>query len=322
MPYLAFDLDAKKRAARAAAGLGVHAGQIAWGLLELWEHAWEAKSETVDALTLSCCFGPDPRVPGVLEAMGFVARGDDGLFRVRGADRYLRITEARSEAGKARAASAKRDSKGRLVSTSKTQQETGSDQLPTSTQPALAGDASSGGPALSPSTEHRDTETPSAGAHARESSPTSSPVQDTLIADAEETGVLALKAAWNELTTAPLPRWERTPKDRRIRAANALKRRPLAEWREVFARIERSSFLRGESERGWIADVDWALRPAGAKPEPAAAVLEGKFERAGGARSTGPPSRGRATEADKDWSREHPTVNTAYGEEWDFGSGN
>src|SRR5688572_21909768 len=98
MPYLAFDLDAKKRAARAAAGLGVHPGQVAWGLLEMWEHAWEAKSETIDALTLACCFGPDPRVPGVLAAMGFV-EPEGERFRVKGADRYLRISEARRRGG-------------------------------------------------------------------------------------------------------------------------------------------------------------------------------------------------------------------------------
>lgn len=158
MPYLAFDLDAKKRAARAAAGLSVHPGQVAWGLLELWEHAWEAKSETVDALTLSCCFGPDPRVPGVLEAMGFVTAEPDGRFRVRGADRYLRITEARTKAGKARAATAKRDDAGKLVAKDAPvvlDGPTPQNQHQSSTQPAHAGNVTSGQPALTPSTEHR-----------------------------------------------------------------------------------------------------------------------------------------------------------------------
>lgn len=93
-----------------------------------------------------------------------------------------------------------------------------------------------------------------------------------------------LQTAWNDTTTAPLPRWSQTPKPRRKAALNALKRRPLEEWRAVFRRVEASPFCRGST--GWVADIDWALRPDGKKPETATLVLEGKYDD----RATGPPA--------------------------------
>jgi len=102
--------------------------------------------------------------------------------------------------------------------------------------------------------------------------------------------VIALRAAWNELTTSPLPRWEA---GRVNEATAALSRRPLSQWREIFARISASAFCRGEAggDRGWRADVDWALRAGGSKPEPALKVLEGAYDDRGsevGLRGTGP----------------------------------
>lgn len=93
-----------------------------------------------------------------------------------------------------------------------------------------------------------------------------------------ERALSALQAVWNETTTAPLPRWVEMPKDRQAAALAALKRRPLEQWREVFRRIEASPFCRGHNDRGWVANVDWAMRPAGQKPEPAARILEGGFD--------------------------------------------
>jgi len=86
--------------------------------------------------------------------------------------------------------------------------------------------------------------------------------------------VADLRQAWNDITTAPLPRW-REGRDWVARAA--LKRRPLEQWREVFARINASAFCRGQ-DGGWKADIDWALRPEGKKPETATRVLEGAFD--------------------------------------------
>lgn len=86
--------------------------------------------------------------------------------------------------------------------------------------------------------------------------------------------VARLKDEWNALTSPPIPRWEKTPKLRRRLALNALKRRPLSEWREVFRLANDSPYCRGENDSGWLADPDYVLRPEGKKPEPAAQALE------------------------------------------------
>jgi hypothetical protein len=87
-----------------------------------------------------------------------------------------------------------------------------------------------------------------------------------------------LVAAWLELCPG-LPQWQESPSSGRRKALRrAEERRPVEEWRTVFARIAKSRFCAGENDRGWKADLDWALRPEGAKPEPAACVLEGKYD--------------------------------------------
>lgn len=104
--------------------------------------------------------------------------------------------------------------------------------------------------------------------------------------------VVALRAAWNDNTTPPLARWE---SGRDGIATNALKRRPLEQWVEVFKRINASPFCRGE-DGGWKADVDWALRPEGRKPETAMKVLEGAYDRAT------PIRRGPVAAESVDWT--------------------
>lgn len=96
--------------------------------------------------------------------------------------------------------------------------------------------------------------------------------------ESPDVAVDALRDAWNALTSRPLPRWSTdvpTSKHRRKAALAALERRPLEQWREVFKLVEASAFCRGST--GWTADVDWAIRPSGAKPEPAAKLLEGSY---------------------------------------------
>lgn len=149
MPYLAFDLDAKKRVPRVARALGVEPGIIAWGLLEIWEHAWEAKADVVTDLTLTCCFGPTNEVRAALVDQGFIEQVESG-WRIRGASRYLRISQTRSDAGKTRTASAKRDARGRLVAG----ECAGEPEAPASKSPAHAGEPASSGLALTPSTQH------------------------------------------------------------------------------------------------------------------------------------------------------------------------
>lgn len=104
----------------------------------------------------------------------------------------------------------------------------------------------------------------------------------TMMPDAADLG-----HAWNADTTPPLPRVTLPLSKVRDKAGvAALQRRSLSVWRQVFKRINASAFCRGGSDSKWVADFDWAIRPEGAKPEPATKVLEGAYDR-----HTGPPVR-------------------------------
>lgn len=98
MPYLQVDLDAKKRFPAVARAAGVDVGTVAWGLMELWEYVWSTKKDTVGEMVLSGCFGASQRIIDALVVYDFLERTDDG-FRVRGAERYLRVSTA-SERGR------------------------------------------------------------------------------------------------------------------------------------------------------------------------------------------------------------------------------
>lgn len=105
----------------------------------------------------------------------------------------------------------------------------------------------------------------------------------------------ALQEAWNELALG-LPRWKEMPESRAKRARRALRERPMdgpEGWIAVIQRIGASGFCRGQNDRGWVATPDWLLQP-----EVAAKVLEGKYDNRAGA-----AAKGRASEADRDWSR-------------------
>jgi hypothetical protein len=95
VPYLQVDLDAKKQIPRVARAAGLEVAVVGWGLLELWEHAWNKKTDTVGAMALAGCFGPSDRIAEALVEHGFLEPVEDG-YRVRGADKYLRISAARS----------------------------------------------------------------------------------------------------------------------------------------------------------------------------------------------------------------------------------
>ena len=123
-------------------------------------------------------------------------------------------------------------------------------------------------------------------------------------------GVLA--EAWNEITTAPLPRVAEMPAARRKQAQAALRRRPLEEWRRVFQAVEESSFCRG-ADGGWKAGFDWAIRPGGAKPEPAIGLLEGVYARAG---STAPRDLRRGAVRAEDMAQAHRELPVGVVEDW------
>lgn len=144
MPYIAFDLDAKKRVHPAARAAGVEPGTIAWGLLELWEHVFATGDDTVSELVLDGCFGPSPRIREVLTAFGFLEAVPEG-YRVRGAARYLRVKKAQSDAGKKAAGNLKRG---------RAEPENAEEALPAEPEVEPV-DTSESRPALTPSTEHR-----------------------------------------------------------------------------------------------------------------------------------------------------------------------
>lgn len=100
-----------------------------------------------------------------------------------------------------------------------------------------------------------------------------------------------LQALWNEVTAAPLPRWQGMSKPRRAAAIQRLRERPLAEWRRVFERVNASPFCRGENDRGWRADPEFILRPDSADK-----VLEGKYDRTSTSNSGTPRPENRRKE--------------------------
>lgn len=89
----------------------------------------------------------------------------------------------------------------------------------------------------------------------------------------------ALKSAWN-LTAAKAgaSEWVETPADRLVAVDAALARRPLEQWQRIFAAIAADGFATGKHPgsdgRKWRADIDYAIRPGGTKPEPALKYLE------------------------------------------------
>lgn len=137
MSYIAFDLDALNVVPDVAAASGLTPGEVAHGLLKLWAWCFRNKTDKVNSTHIAGFFGGQ-EAAHALAAFGFLESViEGGGWRIRGADRYLKVSKQRSEAGKARSSSAGR-SAGRF----------------TSTPPAADQRSTSGGPALTPSTKH------------------------------------------------------------------------------------------------------------------------------------------------------------------------
>lgn len=80
--------------------------------------------------------------------------------------------------------------------------------------------------------------------------------------------------AWNRLTQLPIARCRDLTSARKRKIRTRLTERPLPEWEAVIARIQASSFCRGENDRGWSASFDWLI----GSPDVAVKVLEGKYD--------------------------------------------
>ena len=98
MSYIAFDLDALNRAPAAARAAGVTEDQVISGLVRLWAWCFREKTDQATALQIRGHFGAD--CADALAAFGFL-EPLKGTYRVKGADRYLRVTAGRSKGGKA-----------------------------------------------------------------------------------------------------------------------------------------------------------------------------------------------------------------------------
>lgn len=141
MPYLAVDLDGKKRFPLVAMAIGCSVGDVAWGLLELWELAWQRRSDIVTEVALKGCFGNAGCAAALVE-FGFI-KSTKGGFRVLGAEKYLKVATAQSDAGKAHSGNLKRgNSPGSSPAPSR---------LPLRVSP---GSPSGSAPALTPNTQH------------------------------------------------------------------------------------------------------------------------------------------------------------------------
>ncbi|MBI4208560.1 MAG: hypothetical protein HY538_02490 [Deltaproteobacteria bacterium] len=86
-------------------------------------------------------------------------------------------------------------------------------------------------------------------------------------------GLSSLASLWNEICKSLSPvRYVSSNRQRKEQLR--LRERDEKGWREVFQKIETSSFCRGENERGWRASYDWII----ANPDNALKVLERKYD--------------------------------------------
>ena len=99
MPYIAFDLDALKHVPDGARAAGIAEAAYGYGLVRLWAYCWTEKTETVSETHLRGFFGGGAVGPALV-AFGHLELNPAG-YRVRGAEKYLRVSEARARGGRA-----------------------------------------------------------------------------------------------------------------------------------------------------------------------------------------------------------------------------
>lgn len=97
MSYIAFDLDALNRAPAVARASGIAEELVISGLVRMWAWCFREETDTVNALQVRGHFGAD--CADALVAFSFL-EADAGTYRVRGAERYLRIKKAQRAGAK------------------------------------------------------------------------------------------------------------------------------------------------------------------------------------------------------------------------------
>lgn len=157
MSYIAFDLDALNVVPSVASAAGLRVGDVSHGLLTMWAWCFREETDVVSAVHVRGFFGAD--CADALAAFGFLSAAEDG-FKVRGADRYLRIKQAQREGGK----------KGRAASLSPVGT---SGETSRSTSRSTSWSTLKSEQALTPSTEHR---TPNTEHQGEEAPPPPQPV--------------------------------------------------------------------------------------------------------------------------------------------------
>lgn len=99
-PYIAFTLQALDDAPLMARAAGVPEDTAIAGLLRLWAYCWRSKTDRISATHVLGIFGPHAEVIPALIAFGFLEQDEASSYLVKGADKYLRISEGRSKGGK------------------------------------------------------------------------------------------------------------------------------------------------------------------------------------------------------------------------------
>lgn len=262
MPYIATDLDAFDDADAVAGATGLSPPLVLGGLARTWRWCWRNKADRVTAEQLAGFFCATlPGLTGALTSFGFLEAMEVGVWRVRGVDRYLRLSEARRRGGLA--------AKSNLVPGARQRKKSlGTSPEDAQTLPGITPGSDS---ALSAKVEGRiakEEETAlSAGADLFPSAPLAPTFSER-----------DLQALWNvHAARAGWARWDAMPETRRRPALARLREHPERGWWEtVLLRAEKSAFLRGENDRGFRFNPDTLLRAGRAE-----SVLEGKYDGGG-----------------------------------------
>lgn len=94
--YIAFDLDALNVARDVGNACGLEEAYVTHGMLRMWSWCFRTKTDSVNGEHVRGFFGAD--ATAALIAFGFLTP-DGSAFKVRGAERYLRLSEARKKGG-------------------------------------------------------------------------------------------------------------------------------------------------------------------------------------------------------------------------------
>lgn len=96
--YIALELDALNKAPAVARAARVSEDAVIGGLARLWAYCFREQLDSVSRLQVAGFFATDVDLVPALVAFGFLEAAGDSI-RVRGADRYLRVAEARRKGG-------------------------------------------------------------------------------------------------------------------------------------------------------------------------------------------------------------------------------